>query len=264
MKTNKTILITGASSGFGKLVAFDLAQKGHKVIATAHTWPQVTELKNEAKSKGIVLEVDKLDVTDARDRDNAIRKWDLDILASNAGVMEAGPIAEQPIELIRSMFDVNLFGPLELVQGFVKKMVAKKAGKIVFTSSMGGLWTVPYCAAYCASKHALEAIAEGLKTELEPFGIKIVTANPGVFNTGFNDRGMDSMNHWYDAKNNFTPSEAFADTAEALKNQLDPQSMAEVIVDVILSDNPKFRNVHPKETEDFIKELEKNAWTAMS
>lgn len=153
---------------------------------------------------------------------------------------------------------------LELVQGFVKKMVARKAGKIVFTSPMGGLWTVPYCAGYCASKHALEAIAEGLKTELAPFGIKVAVANRGVFNTGFNDRGADSMTHWYDPKKNFTPPETFTGAAEALKNQLDPQSMADIIVDVILSDNPKFRNVHPKEIEDFIKELEKNAWTAMS
>lgn len=58
---------------------------------------------------------------------------------------------------------------------------------------MGGLLTVPYAAAYCSSKHALEAIAEGLKTELAPFNIKIATANPGMFNTGFNDRGMDAM-----------------------------------------------------------------------
>ncbi len=135
MKTIKTILITGASSGFGKLVAFDLAQKGHNVIATAQTWPEVTELKNEAKAKGIKLEVDKLDVTNTRDRDNAIKMWDIDILLSNAGVMEAGPIAEQPVELIRSMFDVIVFDALELVQGFVKKMVTnKKAGKIVVTS----------------------------------------------------------------------------------------------------------------------------------
>ena len=64
--------------------------------------------------------------------------------------MEGGPIAEQPLELIRSMFDINVFGALELAQGFIKKnFVAKRSGKIVFTSSMGGLWTVPYVAAYC-------------------------------------------------------------------------------------------------------------------
>ena len=259
----KTILITGAGSGFGKQVAFDLARKGHQVIATAQTWLQVTELKNEAQAQSLNIQVDKLDVTIDLDRTNAL-KWDIDVLVSNAGIMEAGPIAEQPIDLLRTMFDTNVFGAIELVQGFVKKMVAQKSGKIVFNSSMVGLWAFPYVTGYCATKHALEAIAEGMKAELAPFGIKVVTVNPGVFGTGFNDRGVEAMYHWYDPKKNFTPLEAFGGLNEALAHQLDPQSMVDVIVDVVLSNNPKFRNVHPKETEEMIKQLQKDAWEAMS
>jgi short-subunit dehydrogenase len=263
-KMSKTILITGAASGFGKIAAFDLAGKGHTVIATAQIYPQMSDLIREAKEKGIELTVDKLDVTNPRDIAYIVKKYDIDILISNAGIMEGGPIAEQPIDLIRSMFDVNVFGSLELAQGFIKKFIEKKEGKIVFTSSMGGLWTVPYVAAYCASKHALESIAEGLKTELAPFNIKIATCNPGVFGTGFNDRGVDSIQHWYDPKVNFTPESSFDGTAEALANQLDPQSMAEVIVNVALDNNSNFRNVHPKETEDFVKQLQAEAWTSKS
>ncbi|MBC9934689.1 SDR family oxidoreductase [Chitinophaga qingshengii] len=261
---SKTILITGAASGFGKIAAFKLAQKGHKVIATTQVYPQMSDLIREAKEKGIDLVVDKLDVTDAYDRTYAVRKYDIDILISNAGIMQGGPIAEQPVNLIRSMFETNVFGALELAQGFIKKFVEKKAGKIVFTSSMGGLWTVPYVAAYCASKHALEAIAEGLKTELAPFNIKIATCNPGMFGTGFNDRGADTISRWYDPAVNFTPSSAFDGVAEALANQLDPQSMADCIVDVALDEHSNFRNVHPKETEDFVKQLQADAWTAKS
>ncbi|MDH6253853.1 short-subunit dehydrogenase [Chryseobacterium sp. H1D6B] len=261
---SKTILITGAASGFGKIAAFELAKRGHKIIATAQVYPQVSDLIREAKEKGIELTVDKLDVTNARDLAYVHEKYDIDILISNAGIMEGGPIAEQPLDLIRSMFDVNVFGSLELAQGFIKKFIEKKAGKIVFTSSMGGLWTVPYVAAYCASKHALEAFAEGLKTELAPFNIKIATCNPGVFGTGFNDRGADSISRWYDPKVNFTPESAFEGMAEALANQLDPQTMADVIVNVTLDDNSNFRNLHPKETEDFVKQLQTEAWTAKS
>ncbi|AQX51244.1 SDR family oxidoreductase [Elizabethkingia anophelis] len=253
---SKTILITGA--------AFELAKKGHSIIATAQTYPQMSDLITEAKEKGIELTVDKLDITNLRDIDYIHKKYDIDILISNAGIMEGGPIAEQPLDLIRSMFDVNVFGALELAQGFIKKFVAKKSGKIVFTSSMGGLWTVPYVAAYCASKHALEAIAEGLKTELEPFGIKIATCNPGVFGTGFNDRGVDSIFRWYDPNVNFTPSSAFDGASDSLAHQLDPTSMAEVIVNVALDDQSNFRNVHPKETEDFVKQLQADAWNAKS
>ncbi|WP_407499549.1 SDR family oxidoreductase [Elizabethkingia anophelis] len=261
---SKTILITGAASGFGKIAAFELAKRGHKVIATTQVYPQMSDLIREAGEKKIELIVDKLDVTNPRDIAYAHKKYDIDILISNAGIMEGGPIAEQPLELIRSMFEVNVFGALELAQGFIKKFVAKKSGKIVFTSSMGGLWTVPYVAAYCASKHALEAIAEGLKTELEPFGIKVATCNPGVFGTGFNDRGVDSISRWYDPGINFTPPSAFDGAAESLAHQLDPQSMAEVIADVALNDHSNFRNVHPKETEDFVKQLQAEAWNAKS
>jgi len=261
---SKTILITGAASGFGKIAAFELAKKGHNVIATAQTYPQMSDLITEAKEKGIELTVDKLDITNPRDIDYVHKKYDIDILISNAGIMEGGPIAEQPLDLIRSMFDVNVFGALELAQGFIKKFVTKKSGKIVFTSSMGGLWTVPYVAAYCASKHALEAIAEGLKTELEPFGIKVATCNPGVFGTGFNDRGVDSIFRWYDPNVNFTSSSAFDGASDSLAHQLDPISMAEVIVNVALDDQSNFRNVHPKETEDFVKQLQADAWNAKS
>lgn len=262
---SKTILITGAASGFGKTAALDLAQKGHQVIATAQTYPQMSDLIREAEEKGIEMTADKLDVTNPRDIAYILKKYDIDILISNAGIMEGGPIAEQPVDLIRSMFEINVFGALELAQGFIRKFVDnKKAGKIVFTSSMGGLWTVPYVAAYCASKHALESIAEGLKTELAPFNIKIATCNPGVFGTGFNDRGVDSIFRWYDPEVNFTPESAFDGAAESLAHQLDPQSMAEVIVNVALDDSSNFRNVHPKETEDFVKQLQADAWTAKS
>lgn len=261
---SKTILITGAASGFGKIAAFDLSRKGHKVIATTQVYPQMSDLIREAEEQGLDLTVDKLDVTNSRDIAYILKKYDIDILISNAGVMEGGPIAEQPIDLIRSMFDVNVFGALDLAQGFIKKFIEKKEGKIVFTSSMGGLWTVPYVAAYCASKHALESIAEGLKTELAPFNIKIATCNPGVFGTGFNDRGVDSIFRWYDPKANFTPESTFDGTAESLAHQLDPQSMADVIVNVALDDNSNFRNLHPKETEDFVKQLQVDAWTAKS
>jgi NADP-dependent 3-hydroxy acid dehydrogenase YdfG len=262
---SKTILITGAASGFGKIAAFDLAKKGHKVIATAEVYPQVSDLIREAKQLGIELIVDKLNVTETRDIDYIVDKYDIDILISNAGIMEGGPIAEQPLDLIRYMFDVNVFGGLQLSQGFIRKwIVQKKPAKIVFTTSMGGLWTVPYVAAYCASKHAMESIAEGLKTELAQFNIKIATCNPGVFGTGFNDRGVDSIFRWYNPEENFTPPSAFDGAAESLSNQLDPQSMADTIVNVALDDNSYFRNVHPKETEDFIKQLQADAWTAKS
>jgi len=262
---NKTILITGAASGFGKIAAFDLARKGHRVIATAEIYPQMSDLIRESKNAGIELIMDKLDITNSRDIEYIVNKYEIDILISNAGIMEGGPIAEQPLDLVREMFDVNVFGGLQLAQGFIKKWIdQKKPAKIVLTTSMGGLWTVPYVAAYCASKHAMESIAEGLRTELAEFNIKVATCNPGVFGTGFNDRGVDSIFRWYNPEKNFTPPTAFDGAAAALNEQLDPQSMADTIVNVALDEHSNFRNVHPKETEDFVKQLQAEAWTAKS
>lgn len=260
---SKTILITGAGSGLGKLVAFGLAERGHRVIATTQIWPQVTALRDEVRERKLSIEVDKLDVTSEGDREFAARR-DVDVLVSNAGIMEAGPIAELPVDLLRSMFEVNFFGSVALAQEFAAKMVQKRRGKIVFTSSVAGLVTVPYSAGYSATKHALEAVAEGLKTELAAFGIKVATVNPGFYGTGFNDRGLDAASHWYDPSRNFTPPEAFSAAAQVLAQQLDPQAMADLIVDVVLSDDTRFRNVLPPETEAFIKETQSGAWGAKS
>jgi len=256
----QTILITGAGTGFGKLAAFGLAQRGHRVLATTQAWAQVTALREEAKAKGLNLEVDKLDVTSERDR-NLVDRWDLDVFISNAAVMEAGPIAELPLDLLRSMFEVNFFSSVALAQRVAAKMVKKRAGKIVFVSSVAGLVTIPYSAGYSATKHALESLAEGLRFELAPFGVKVATVNPGFYATGFNDRGVDSVSHWYDPTKNFTPPQAFDVVAEHLSNQLPPQPLADLMIDVALGENVRSRNVLPDEIEAFIKQSQRDAWS---
>jgi short-subunit dehydrogenase len=228
----KSILFTGAASGFGKLAALELARRGHSVIASAQIWPQVSQLRDEARHLGIEIKVEKLDVRSEIDRKHAW-SWEVDILINNAGICEGGPISEQPMRLIRDNFETNVFGNLELTQGFVRKMVEKRSGKVIFTSSMGGLATFPLGGTYCATKHALEAIAEAMKIELAPFGIRVATLNPGAFDTGFNDRGVEAMRSWYDARVNFTPEETFRVTYDMLANQLDPQIMAEAIVQIV-------------------------------
>ena len=258
----KTILITGAASGFGRLAAFDLARKGHRVIATARRESQIAELKESASAAGLDLIVQTLDVTSAADRARAFER-DIDVLLSNAGIMEAGPIAEQPLDRLREMFEVNLFAGVALAQGFARQFVRKRSGKIVLVSSMGGLWTVPYGAGYCASKHALEAVAEGLWAELAPFGVQVATINPGAFATGFNERGAESM-RWYDPTRNFTAPESLAGVKEMLEHQYDPESMVGVIVEVVLASASRFRNVYPVEVEHHIKRVQQDAWTVMT
>ena len=138
----KTILITGAGSGFGEGAAIGMAKNGHNVIATVQVAPQVTPLREKAKELGLKnLRVERLDLTDPYDVANA-QTFDIDVLWNNAGMGEAGPVFEIPVDLVRRNYEVNVFLPLQLTQGFVRKWIdAKKTGKIVFTSSMGGLFT---------------------------------------------------------------------------------------------------------------------------
>jgi short-subunit dehydrogenase len=258
----KTILFTGAGSGFSKSAALELARRGHRVIASVQIWPQVSQLRQEAKTLGIELQVEKLDLRSPVDRKHAWT-WDVDVLVNSAGICEGGPISEQPMELIRENFETNVFCNLELTQGFVRKMVQKESGKIIFVSSMGGLTTIGLGGTYCATKHALEAIAEAMKIELAPFVIKVATVNPGAFNTGFNDRGIEAMRNWYDAKVNFTPKEVLAAADNMLANQFDPQVMADALVQIVEAEKHKFRNVVPKSVEDWLKQAQKDSWAAM-
>lgn len=255
------IFITGAGSGFGKIAALGLAERGHEVIATAETGPQVQALRKEAEEKGIQLEVQKLDLLNPIDLHKA-EEYDIDVLFNIAGICEAGPVAEQPVDLIRRMFEVNVFRHLELTQGFVRKMVQQKKGKIIFMSSMSGLVSFPLAGAYCASKHALEAIAEAMKDELAPFNIKVMTINPGPFKTGFNESGVDSIYQWYDPAKNFTPEKAIKDLQAALEKQFDPQDILDIVVEVVESDKHTFRSIWPANLKKEVVKSQQQAWEA--
>ena len=202
---SKTILITGAGSGLGEGAAIGMARNGHHVIATAQISPQVTQLREKAEALGLE-QPSRREARPARSLDIArAHTWDIDVLFNNAGIGEAGPAGEIPVDLVRRNFEVNVFAPLALTQGFIRKWVEqKKAGKIVFTSSMGGLFTPPGCGVYVSTKHALEAIAEAMQQELKPYGIKVQTINPGAYLTGYNETMADTPFRWLDDRKNFT------------------------------------------------------------
>jgi short-subunit dehydrogenase len=165
------ILITGAGSGFGEGSALGMAQKGHNVIAAVQTWPQVTALREKARSLDLkTLRVEKLDLLDLYDVEH-ILKIKFDILVNNAGIGEGGPISEIPVDLVWENFETNVFAALDFTQSVVRNWVAAGIhGKVVLISSVVGLLTVPPIPAYAASKHAVQSIAEAMYEELKPFG----------------------------------------------------------------------------------------------
>ena len=257
----KRILVTGAATGFGRGTALALAKRGHTVIAGVQIAPQVTELMKTADEAEVQLKIQVLDITDEGDRQAAFAN-DVDVLINNAGVMQTGPVAEIPMENMRRNFETNVFGTLALTQGFARQMVRRGSGKIVMVTSMGGLITVPFAGVYCATKHALEALAEALKAELAGTGVEVCTANPGVYGTGFNDRGAETMMRWFDMSKSLTKPEVLMAAAGGLQKQLDPQSMIDAFVRIAEEDASKFRNVVPDETAEWIKGIQVKTWAA--
>ena len=262
---SKTILITGAGSGFGKAAAIGMARNGHRVIATAQVSPQVTPLRKEAKALGLDnLTVEKLDLADPWDVSHALTR-DIDVLWNNAGMGESGPIFEIPVDLVRHNYEVNVFLPLTLTQGFVRKWIdAGKSGKVVFTSSEGGLFTPAYFGPYASTKHALEAIAEAMQLELKDRGIKVQSIQPGAYYTGFNETMADTAFRWLDDTKHVTQHadlrralDAFLDAPDG---HMDAQEMIDRMIEIVPADGGNLRNVVPKATEDMLKAHQLASW----
>ena len=238
----KTVLITGAGTGFGHEVAMRLAKKGFDVIAAVEIYAQVQTLKRQAAARGVRLQVEKLDVTDEGDRRKAL-KWNVEILVNNAGVLEGGSVVDIPELNIRREFEVNVVGPLLLTQGIAKQMVKRGKGRIVWVSSREGLNVNPFTGIYSASKHAVEAIAQTMSLELQEFGIEVATINPGPFLTGFNDRGFETWRSWVDEA-----SERLYDYSKLAfpRAQFDPEPVYATMTAVAAGEIDTFRNLEPK------------------
>ncbi len=166
---------------------------------------------------------------------------------------------------MRRNFETNVFAPLSLAQQFIAKWIrAKKKGKVVFTSSMGGLFTPDGYGIYVSTKHALEAVAEALSSELKTYGIKIQTINPGAYLTGYNETMADNPFRWLDDEKNFTKRADMRATFDSLlgtpQGRLDPAEMIDAMIRIVPADTGKFRNVVPQFVEDMLKDHQEKAW----
>ena len=258
---SKTILITGAATGFGRGAALELAQRGHQVIAGTYDDAQGADLAAAAAGAGGELDIIKLDITNEQDRRQAFAR-EIDVLVNNAGVMETGPVAEIPAERVRRSFEVNVFGTHAIIQGFAPQMVRRGKGKIVTVSSMVGLFSVPFAAIYCSTKHALEAMIGGLRAELTGTGVEVCMINPGPFATGFNEGGAESMDSWFDPDKTLSLPELVEARKGLLEGQFDPQLQIDDMVRVIEEEGSMFRNLCPREIEPWIRAMQERAWVA--
>jgi NAD(P)-dependent dehydrogenase (short-subunit alcohol dehydrogenase family) len=171
-----SVLITGASRGIGRAVAVELANRGHRVIATARQPETLADLPVDQRLR--------LDVTDQDSVDRAIETaGQIDVLVSNAGATVRAPLEGVPLAEVEKLFQLNTFGALRVAQAVLPAMRERKSGRLVFVSSIQGRLVLPVIAPYGASKWALEALAEGIALEAGHFGVKVSIVQPGAVAT---------------------------------------------------------------------------------
>jgi NAD(P)-dependent dehydrogenase (short-subunit alcohol dehydrogenase family) len=189
-RKNKTALVTGASSGMGKVIARQLIADGFQVYAAARRTEKMEDL---ARVGARVLRMDmSRDEEIGQVVDTILSEVDtIDVLVNNAGFGLFGPMEEIDIDEARYQFEVNLFGAARLTQLLLPAMRRRGDGTIVNISSMGGKVYTLLGAWYHATKHAMEGWSDCLRLELADFGIRVVVIEPGVIETGFGNVVVD-------------------------------------------------------------------------
>jgi short-subunit dehydrogenase len=184
--TRQTILITGATSGIGRVVATELAARGYRVFGTGR----------KPEQAGIAgVEFLPLDVTSDESVRACVDKLiaqagSIDVLINNAGAMLFGAAEETSLDELRAQLDLNLLGAVRMVTAVLPRMRAQGSGTIINISSLGGVLGLPYLSAYTASKFALEGYSEALRLELLPLGIYVTLVEPGGVRTESLERSM--------------------------------------------------------------------------
>ncbi|KVL28663.1 oxidoreductase [Burkholderia sp. MSMB1835] len=192
MASGNIMLITGVSSGFGRALAREALAAGHTVVGTVRSAQAARDFEALSAQAAVarVLDVTDFDRIDGVVADIEANVGPIDALVNNAGYGHEGIMEEAPLEEMRRQFDVNVFGAVAMMKAVVPFMRARRRGRILNITSMGGHITMPGIAYYCGSKFALEGISETLGKELEPFGIAVTAVAPGSFRTDWAGRSM--------------------------------------------------------------------------
>ncbi|MBI3440226.1 MAG: SDR family NAD(P)-dependent oxidoreductase [Proteobacteria bacterium] len=182
MKKNKTIFLTGASSGIGRELALDYAAPGVVLLLTGRDTGRLEEVGNLCRQKGAHVETCTIDVTERAAFEKKILDWDdqypIDLLIANAGISGGD---------LYKIIDINLGGTFNTVTPLIPRMIARKSGHIVLMSSMAGFRGMPNAPAYSVSKVAVRAYGDALRPLLKPEGILVSTIFPGFVRTPLTD-----------------------------------------------------------------------------
>jgi len=251
-----TVLITGCSSGFGKLAALLFARKGDTVYASMRNTSKGKEIEEARDSENLKIELLQLDVTDEASVNAAIdnviaASGQIDVLVNNAGIGAHGPIEETDDDEMKEIFETNFFGALRVVRVVLPRMREKKAGTIVNVSSLAGRVAPPFEGIYSASKFALEAASEALYYETYPFGVRVLLIEPGGFETNIGD-SLRRARRFGEGSPYVELDQRFQQALTKLPTGGEPgdaQVVAEAIYDAVHDQEPKLRYLVGQDAE---------------
>ena len=246
MKTTqggKVWLITGASTGLGRVLAEHLLSVGARVVATARKVEQLKELDDQYPETAQTL---GLDVTRQESVDEAVaaavgRFGRIDVLVNNAGFGMVGAVEESAEGEYRPMFETNVFGMIRMTQAVLPQMRRQGAGHVVNLSSIGGLVATPGFGMYNATKFAVEGLSEALAQELKPLGIGVTIVEPGPFRTDFLGRsGLVAERRIAEYEQTSGKMRAYFSEQDG-KQRGDPKRAAAAMVKAVESEHPPLR-----------------------
>ncbi|KVQ78414.1 oxidoreductase [Burkholderia multivorans] len=240
MASNKLLLITGVSSGFGRALAQAALDAGHTVVGTVRSEQAAREFEALGAPRAVAR---VLDVTDFDTIEGVVAGIErtvgaIDVLVNNAGYGHEGVMEESPLSELRRQFDVNVFGAVAMMKAVLPFMRMRRRGHIVNITSMGGHITMPGLTYYCGSKFALEGISDALRQEVAPLGIAVTAVAPGSFRTDWAGRSMvRTPRSIADYDGLFDPVRA-ARVARSGKQPGDPHKAARAILAVLAAEQP--------------------------
>lgn len=236
----KTIFITGASSGLGKATARSFQAKGWKIIATMRDPEKEMELK---ELSNVILV--KLDVTDGlaiqKTVSAILQSHSVDVVLNNAGYGLIGPLEALEHEQILEQLQTNLLGVINVTKAFVPYFRGNKSGTFINITSTFGLLGYPTCSVYNASKFAVDGFSEGLAYELAQFGVKVKVVAPGGMQTDFAGRSLKGGVH--DAYRQLVAKVGEGYSEDQLANYTKAEDVAQIIYDVATDNKEQFRYI---------------------
>ena len=236
-------LVTGCSSGIGLETAVALAREGHFTFATMRNLKKVEALEKIVKDENLPISILELDVDNKESMDNAIekiieQKGRIDTLVNNAGWGMWGTVEDVSIDEFKEQFETNFFSIVRMIQKIAPIMRKQKSGSIVNVSSVAGRIGFPVSPAYISSKFALEGLSECLRFELSPFGINVITIEPGVIKTNFFDSMKMAKRSDSNSVYNDITSKVISGVKMMAEMGTDPKEVANAILKSINDKNP--------------------------